>query len=90
MIDGDWLAPHRLISIVIGFTLLEGVALWVYRLRTGKGVPGRDFIANWVSGLCLMMALLSAVLGAWWVWVAVWMMASGLAHWSDLWARWQR
>ncbi len=90
MIDGDWLTPQRLISIVIGFTLLEGVALWVYRLRTGKGVTGRDFIANWVSGLCLMLALLSAVVGAWWVWVAMWLFASGLAHGSDLWARWQR
>lgn len=90
MIDSDWLAPQRLITLVIGFTLLEGAALWLYRLRTGKGVPGRDFIANWVSGLCLMMALLSAVAGAWWLWVAMWMLASGLAHWSDLWVRWQR
>lgn len=90
MIVGDWLAPQRLIAIVIGFTLLEGAALWIYRQRTGKGVRGCDFIANWVSGLCLMFAVYSALVGAWWVWVALWMMASGLAHWSDLWSRWQR
>lgn len=86
----EWLAPQRLIAIVIGFTLLEGVALWLYRHRTGKGVPGREFVANWVSGLCLMLALRSAVVEAGWVWVAVWMLASGLAHWSDLWMRWER
>jgi hypothetical protein len=37
-----------------------------------------------------MMALLSAVVGSWWLWVAMWLLASGLARWSDLLARWQR
>ena len=46
----DWLSPSGLITIVIGFTLLEGVALWIYRVRTGKGVAAKDFVANWVSG----------------------------------------
>ncbi len=86
----DWLSPQGLITIVIGFTLLEGVALWIYRWRTGKGVAARDFVANWVSGLCLMFALRSAVADAWWVWVALWLLASGVVHGADLWSRWQR
>jgi hypothetical protein len=87
---GEWLTPLRIITLVIGFTLIEGAALWMYRRATGKGVSGRDFTANWISGLCLMCALRSAVVDAWWVWVAIWMLGSGVAHWSDLWARWQR
>lgn len=87
---GEWLTPERLITLVISVTLLEGLGLWLYRARTGKGVPAGEFIANWVSGLCLMLALLSAVRGSWWLWVSMWLLASGLAHWSDVWRRWQR
>ena len=86
----DWQSPQGLITIVIGFTLIEGVALCAYRLRTGKGVAAKDFVANWVSGLCLMFALRSALADAWWTWVAVWLLASGLVHCCDLWWRWQR
>ena len=61
MVVSDWFSPQGLITIVIGFTLLEGVALWLYRARTGKGVAAKDFVANWVSGLCLMFSLRSAL-----------------------------
>jgi hypothetical protein len=86
----DWLSPQGLITIVIGVALLEGVVLCLYRVRTGKGVAAKDFVANWVSGLCLMFALRSALTDAWWVWVALWLLASGLVHGGDLWSRWQR
>ena len=87
---GEWLTPERLITLVISITLLEGLGLWLYRRRTGKGVPANEFIANWVSGLCLMLALLCAVRGLWWVWVSMWLLASGIAHWTDVFRRWQR
>jgi hypothetical protein len=86
----DWLSPLGLITFVIGVTLLEGVALWIYRRCTGKGVAAKDFVANWVSGLCLMFALRSALIDTWWVWVAMWLLASGLVHAGDVWSRWQR
>ncbi len=89
MLPADWLSPLGLITIVISFTLLEGVVLWLYRRHTGKGVAARDFAANWVSGLCLMLALHSALNDAGWMWVAMWLLASGLAHASDLRSRWQ-
>ena len=89
MLPVDWLSPLGLITIVISFTLLEGVVLWLYHLCTGKGVPPRDFAANWVSGLCLMLALRSALTDAGWMWVAMWLLASGLVHASDLRSRWQ-
>ena len=42
---------------VIAFTLLEGAWLAWHHRRTGSGVAPRDFLANMVSGLCLMAGL---------------------------------
>ena len=47
----------QVIDAVILFTLAECMALWLYHRRTGRGVAVRDFLANMVSGLCLMFAL---------------------------------
>jgi len=79
-----------LVDLVILFTLLECVVLVAYRRHTGKGVAGRDFIANMVSGLCLMLALRCAVRDAGGVWIAVFLVAAGGAHGLDIWMRWRR
>ena len=79
-----------LIDIVIVFTLIEGATLVAYHRITGKGVAPTEFAANLCSGLCLMLALRTALSGAWWGWTALLLLGSGLAHASDLWRRWQR
>ena len=79
-----------LIDIVIGLSMLEGVALAVYHRISGRGIAPREFAANLVSGLCLMLALRAAVTSAAWSWMALWLLAAGVAHWSDLWQRWRR
>jgi len=79
-----------LVDMVIVFTLLECAALVVYRRITGKGVAGRDFIANMASGLCLMLALRCAVQDAGSVWIALFLAAAGGAHGLDIWMRWRR
>ena len=81
---------RRLIEIVIAFTLLEGGALLAYHRATGKGVAPREFAANLAAGLCLMLALRSALGGSGWGWTALLLLASGLAHGSDVWRRWER
>ena len=86
----EFLSGPHLIDLVIGVTLLEGLALMAYHRASGKGVAPRDFIVNWLSGLCLMFALRAAVAAAWWGWAALWLLAAGLAHAVDLWARWRR
>lgn len=86
----ELLLSRRLIEFVIAFTLLEGVALTVYHRATGKGVAPREFAANLVSGLCLMLALRGVLAGSGWGWTAMLLLASGLVHASDLWRRWQR
>ncbi len=79
-----------LIDLVISFTLLEAAALVVYHRITGKGVTPRDFALNMVSGLCLMFALRCLAHDAGSAWVALFLVAAGLAHGTDLWWRWRR
>ncbi len=85
----DWLAGGHFVDALIAFTLIEAALLLVYRRRTGKGVAAGDFLANLVSGLCLMLALRAALAGAAWIWILLAVTAAGLAHGIDLWRRWQ-
>ncbi|CAN5866108.1 hypothetical protein BH11PSE13_BH11PSE13_22880 [soil metagenome] len=80
----------QIVDAVIVVTALEGIALVVWHRRTGAGVAPRDFAANLVSGLCLMLALHAALrdLGA--AWIALFLLAAGIAHAADLWRRWVR
>jgi hypothetical protein len=78
-----------LIDAVIAFTLLECAALMVYHRFTGKGVSVRDFLANMVSGLCLMLALRCLARDAGGPWIAAFLLAAGAAHGIDLWMRWK-
>jgi hypothetical protein len=79
-----------LVDAVIAFTLIECAGLVLYHRATGRGVAPREFFANLVSGLCLMLALRCLVRDTGSAWVAVCLLAAGLAHASDLWRRWHR
>lgn len=80
----------QLIDAVIAFTLIEGLLLVGYQRVTGKGVAPRDFLANLVSGLCLMLALRCLARDAGSTWVALWLLAAGAAHGGDMVTRWRR
>ncbi len=88
----DWLSLAQLtqlIELVIALTVLEGVALVLYHRATGRGPAPRNFLLNLVSGLYLMLALHSAMTQTGWMLIALWLLASGLAHATDLWLRWK-
>ena len=78
------------VDLVIGFTLVEGLALTLYHRVTGRGIAPAQFGANMISGVFLMLALRSALAFAGWRWVALWVLAAGLTHGLDMWRRWQR
>ena len=80
----------HLIDAVIVFTLVECLLLVAYHRVTGKGVAPRDFFVNLVSGLCLMLALRCLVRDAAATWVALWLLAAGIAHGGDMLMRWRR
>ena len=79
-----------LIDAVLVFTLLECAGLALYHRSTGKGVAPRDWLANLVSGLCLMLALRCLARDAGAAWIALFLLCAGLAHGSDIWLRWRR
>ncbi len=78
----------QIVDAVIVLTALEGIALVVWHRRTGAGVAPRDFAANLVSGLCLMLALHAALHDLGGAWIAMFLLVAGVAHASDLWRRW--
>ena len=88
MNDSFGIAP--IIDLVIGFTLIECAALALYHRVTGKGVAPRDLVLNMVSGLCLMLALRGLAHDAGAAWVALFLLAAGLAHGADILMRWRR
>ena len=85
----NMISSRDLIDIVIAVTLIECVALlFLYQFKK-RGLAPRDYLLNLVSGLCLMFALRCALVNAGWPWIALWLLASGLAHGTDLWRRWR-
>lgn len=88
-----WAGPVTstlLTDAVLCVTLLEGLLLLLWHRATGRGVAPRDFLPNWVAGLCLMAALACVVRDADASWVALCLLAAGLAHGVDVGLRWRR
>ena len=79
-----------LVNLAIGITLAEWLALAIYHRLTGRGLPTEAYALNLLSGLCLMLALRSALYGEAWWWGAGFLAASGVAHVTYLRRRWQR
>ena len=79
-----------LIDFVIAATLLEWVALSLLWKRRRCGLPLLALSLTLLPGLCLMLALRSAMLGLPWYSVALLLSASGLTHMIDLKKRWTR
>ena len=86
----DWFAGPHWVDLVIAFSVFEGLALAMHFGLTGRGVAPAQFLANLLSGLCLMLALRNALAGAAWPWLLLCVLAAGLAHAADLWRRWGR
>ena len=80
----------QMVDLVIALTLIECAALALYHRATGKGVAIRDFAMNMLSGLCLMLALRCLVHDAGAAWIALFLLAAGLAHGTDILMRWRR
>ena len=86
----DALGITQVIDLVIAFTLIECAVLAFLHRATGKGVALRDFAMNMLSGLCLMLALRCLAHEAGAGWVALCLLAAGLAHGADILMRWRR
>jgi hypothetical protein len=88
----DLLEQHllTLVHVAIAITLVEVLALLMYFRYKQRGVAPSQFLLNLASGLCLMFALRSVLTAAPALITALWLLASGVAHVSDLRSRWNK
>lgn len=84
-----WWHGGQLVEFIIALTVLEACVLLAYHRFTGKGLSPRHYALNLASGLCLMLAVRSALLADDWRLTVLCLSAAGLAHGTDLWRRWQ-
>jgi hypothetical protein len=82
-------ASGRIIDLILVMVVLEAAALAVWHRRTGRGVAPGAMAATIGSGAALMLAVRAALVGAWWGWVAMPLLAALLAHLVDLRGRWR-
>lgn len=85
-----YLSGTALIDLVIAATLIEWAALSLLWKRNRRGLPPLSLSLTLLPGLCLMLAVRSAMLGLPWYSVALLLSASGLTHLIDLRRRWMR
>ncbi|MBY0611295.1 MAG: hypothetical protein K2P80_03840 [Beijerinckiaceae bacterium] len=83
----DWFASGRIIDIVLLLVALEALALAFWRRRSGRSPSGLAMLPNLLAGASLMLALRFALTGMSWVWIALMMVVSLIAHAFDLAAR---
>jgi len=84
----QWVASGWLVDLIIGFTVLEIIGLWLFHRVTGRGLNASRLLPNLLAGLSLMLAVRAAMAQAAWPWIVIPMAASGLFHVADLRQRW--
>jgi len=84
------LGQAHLMDWVLAITIFEGLLLATYHRRTGRGLAPADYALNMLAGLCLMLALRAVLTDAASLWVLLFLMASGIAHGTDLTLRWRK
>jgi hypothetical protein len=84
----DLFASGRIVDLILGLMVIEGVVLFAYHRTTGRGIAPAVVIPNLVAGGALLLALRGALVGASWGWIALCLAAGLVAHLADLRHRW--
>ena len=79
----------RIVDLILGLMVVEALALIVHHRWTGRGIAPLDLLGNLLAGLCLLLALRAALVGATWGWIATWLSVALVAHLIDLQRRWK-
>jgi hypothetical protein len=78
----------HIVDIIIALMLLEAAGLYALFRTRGHGIPAAGLLGNLLAGMCLLMALRTALTaGDWWL-IAFWLAASLVGHLLDLRSRW--
>ena len=82
-------ASGRMIDLILGLTLAEGIAIIVYHRRTSRGPAPADMLPTLAAGFCLLGALRCAIAGWGWLWMGASLAGALVAHLADLSRRWR-
>ncbi|MCU0790156.1 MAG: hypothetical protein MUE79_03745 [Nitratireductor sp.] len=83
-------ADGWIIDIILGLMALEAVALIALRRSLGRGPSPLEILASLAAGLCLLIALRTALTGGPWQLIAAALAASLVVHLTDMRLRWSR
>jgi hypothetical protein len=86
----DFFASGRVADLILLTLLLEGLAIWWWNRRSGRGLPLRAVLPFLLAGAAFALSLRAALTGASWPLVALPLMGALCAHLWDLAARWRR
>lgn len=80
-------ATGRIIDIILILVVLELCAFSGYYLIKKRGIAPLDMLCNLLSGIFLLLALRSALVGESWMLIGGLMFAALIAHLIDVWRR---
>jgi hypothetical protein len=84
----EFFTSGNAVNLVLFVVACELLILALVRWKTGRGIPGIDLVANAASGVCLLLALRAALTQQPWIWIALALAGSFVAHVVDLSRRW--
>jgi len=77
-------ASGRVVDLILVLVAAEALLLWWRHRRGGRAPDPGDVASNLAAGVCLLLALRGALVGAWWGWIALCLSSALLAHAADL------
>lgn len=84
-------ASGRVVDLILLMVAAEVLCVLVWRQWARRGgLAPAELIRLLLPGVCLLAALRGALVGAWWGWIAAWLLAALAAHVGDLARRWGR
>jgi hypothetical protein len=78
------------IDLALGLIVVEGLALLVFRAKTGGGIAARALLPNLAAGACLLLLARALITGAGALFTLAALTGALVAHAIDLAARWER
>ena len=83
-------ASGRIAEAIAVLMLVEFVLILALRRRLGRGPSAGALAATLLAGLCLVMALREALVGAGMAAIGMWLAAALVAHVADMLLRFRR
>ncbi len=82
-------ASGHVADFIIVLMVVEGIAIYFWQKRSGRGVAPTGLVFMLAAGIFLLLALRAALTDTGWPAVALFLALGGVAHLADLSRRWR-